>query len=252
MKVSLIQTTIDWEDIDTNLEKLTSILNSIETTDIIVLPEMFTTGFTLNVKKLAEPMHGKTMSWLQGQAKLKNALLIGSIIIIENDKYFNRCLCVFPDGKYEYYDKKHLFSYGHEDDVFSSGNKPLIISYKGFRIKPLICYDLRFPVWSRNIENYDLLIYIASWPSSRISAWNQLLVARAIENQCYVIGVNRLGIDGNKLLYNGNSAIIEYSGSVIHHDDKENVLQYSLDKDALKSFRNQFPFLNDKDQFTIK
>lgn len=249
MNVSLIQFDIVWEDKQQNLTLLSSKIRNCKPSGIIVLPEMFSTGFTNNAKEMAESMDGKTVQWMKEHAEQMDSLLIGSIIIIASGNYYNRCISVFPNGTYQFYDKKHLFSYGGEDMVFTSGNKIEIIDYRGWKIKTLICYDLRFPVWSRNQESYDLLIYIASWPEVRISAWKQLLIARAIENQSYVIGVNRVGIDGNNLIYNGHSNVIDYLGNSSVSEDTETIISTNIDKEKLYVYRQTFPAFRDRDLF---
>jgi len=249
MKISAIQTHVQWENIVANLNHFSKKIDQCKTSDIIILPEMFTTGFSLNVKTLATTMSGPTIQWMKSHAFEKDSLIIGSVIMEENGKYFNRCLSVFPNGEVFYYDKKHLFSYGNENTVFSDGNESTIITYKNWRIKTLVCYDLRFPVWSRNTDDYDLLIYVASWPNTRIKAWQQLLIARAIENQCYVVGVNRTGEDGNKLKYNGCSSIVDHTGEILHTSENDTILEETLDREKCLSYRQAFPFLQDKDNF---
>jgi len=208
ISVSIIQSDIIWEDRLSNLENYQNKINQIESTDLIVLPEMFTTGFSMNPKDISETMSGETIQWMKANASKMNSAICGSIIIEEDDKYFNRFIWVNPDGSIHHYDKKHLFSFAGEDKNYTSGNNKLIIEYKGWKICPLICYDLRFPVWSRNSEGYDLLIYVANWPDKRKLAWKTLLTARAIENQCYVIGVNRVGKD-TKNYYSGEIHILK-------------------------------------------
>jgi omega-amidase len=205
MKIALLNTTLVWENPAKNRANLEQKINSInESINLIVLPEMFTSGFTMNPKNVAETMQGETVSWLKQVAKAKNCAITGSLVITENENYFNRLLFVFPDGKIEFYDKRHLFTLAGEDKVYTSGKEKLIVTYKGFKICPLICYDLRFPVFARNVENYDLLLYVANWPKPRINAWDILLKARAVENMSYVIGVNRIGNDNNNLEYVGH------------------------------------------------
>ena len=251
MKISLIQTDIIWEDVTANLTHFENKLKQCKSSDIIVLPEMFTTGFTLRTAGLAETMDGKTVHWMKSQAEELDALIIGTVIIEEDEKYYNRCLCVFPNNKIAYYDKKHLFVFHDEDKSFTAGTKSLIITYKQWRIRPLICYDLRFPVWARNTDKYDILIYMASWPEKRSHAWKQLLIARAIENQSYVIGVNRLGKDENELSYTGDSSIINYLGEILKRSNKDEVISYDLDYKKQQIFRKQLPFLHDMDNFTL-
>ena len=248
MRITTIQYDIVWEDKVTNLKNLTSKINTIQS-DVIVLPEMFTTGFTMDPKPFAESMTGKTIQWMKEISLLKDLAICGSIIIEEGGKYFNRFIWVNPDGTIYHYDKRHLFL--NEDGNYTPGDKKLIIEYRGWKICPLICYDLRFPVWSRNSEDYDILIYVANWPNKRKLAWRSLLVARAIENQCYVIGVNRVG-EGDGLVYSGGTSLInalgevQYTNSHIEEDWTSTLSKYDLDK-----IRNQLPFLRDRDNFSL-
>ena len=248
MRITTIQYDIVWEDKVTNLKNLTSKINTIQS-DVIVLPEMFTTGFTMNPKPFAESMTGKTIQWMKEIALTKDLAICGSIIIREEDKYFNRFIWVNPDGTIYHYDKRHLFL--NEDQNYTPGDKKLIIEYRGWKICPLICYDLRFPVWSRNSEDYDILIYVANWPDKRKQAWRSLLVARAIENQCYVIGVNRVG-EGDGLVYSGGTSLINALGEVQYTNSHiEEVFTVTLSKYDLDKIRTQLPFLEDKDNFSI-
>jgi predicted amidohydrolase len=249
----LIQTDLFWEDQVGNREQFDKKIGKIKDADLIILPEMFTSGFTMNPKPVAEKMNGESVNWMMKKAAENNALLTGSLIIEENNKYYNRLITAFPDGKISFYDKKHLFSYAKEDQIFTAGNKHLIIEYKGFRIMPLICYDLRFPVWARNIQDYDILIYVANWPVPRIGAWDLLLKARAIENMSYVIGVNRVGKDGNKIQYSGHSAVIDTFGKELltFDDSEEGVKSVKLDPEHVKKVRERFRFLNDRDSFKM-
>ncbi len=253
MKVALIQSALVWEDPKLNRDYFEQKINSIEAgTDLIVLPEMFTTGFTMQPEPVAETMQGETVVWMQTLAKANNCAITGSLAIIEEGNYYNRLLFVFPTGEIQYYNKRHLFTLAGEDKSYIGGTHKVIIAYKGWRICPLICYDLRFPVFSRNIENYDLLIYVANWPKTRINAWDTLLKARAIENMSYTIGVNRLGIDNNNLEYIGHSQIVDYLGnSVIEPQKGEGVFIAELDKEALLETRKKLDFLKDKDHFEL-
>lgn len=254
LKVTTIQADLHWEDIPANLasfeEKLTRIGSA---TDLVILPEMFTTGFSMNVSDLAEEPGGKSMEWMRVQAGLYQAVILGSLIITEKGRFFNRLIAMFPDGKYYFYDKRHLFSLGGEHQSFQGGVERLLFPIKNWWICPLICYDLRFPVWSRNLGPfYDVLIYVANFPTARINAWDTLLPARAIENQAYTIGVNRVGVDGKNIPYCGNSRIIDYTGETLYTvSDKEEIHTISLHKKALKDFRNRFNFLDDQDYFEI-
>jgi len=228
-----------------------------EKTEIVILPEMFTTGFSMRPELLAETIDGETMKWMQRVAAENKIILTGSVIIEENGKFFNRLIWMLPNGEYGVYDKRHLFAYANEHAHYSSGNKKLIASVKGWKINLQICYDLRFPVWARQdfqSENkYDLLINVANWPAKRSVAWQTLLRARAIENQCFVVGVNRTGKDGNRIYYNGNSTIIDPLGEIIYEKNKEeDVFTYTLQKEKITEIRNQFPFWQDADSFIIK
>jgi predicted amidohydrolase len=252
ISVSIIQSDIIWEDKISNLKNYQSKINQIKSTDLIILPEMFTTGFSMNPKNISETMNGETVQWMKDNASKMNSAVCGSIIIEEDDKYFNRFIWVNPDGSIHHYDKKHLFSFAGEDKNYTAGNEKIIIEYKGWKICPLVCYDLRFPVWSRNSEDYDLLIYVANWPTKRKLAWKSLLVARAIENQCYVIGVNRVGKDENNHYYSGESSLVNALGETLYiNSHVEETFSTVITKYELNKVRNQLPFLNDKDNFKI-
>ncbi len=251
LKITIIQPDIIWENPQANLEKYSKWIEDIEVTDIIILPEMFTTGFSMQPEKLKEPMNGISVNWMKKVANEKNAAVVGSLIIEENNQIFNRAFWVFPDGKIEYYDKHHLYTMGKEHLHYSVGNDKLIVDYKGWRFCPLICYDLRFPVWSRNQENYDVLIYMANWPSPRHHVWKNLLVARAIENQSYCFGANRVGTDGSGLKYSGDSAMISPKGFSTFLGEKEKVQTFEISYSELHNFRKSFPLLGDGDEFRI-
>jgi predicted amidohydrolase len=254
LKVSLVQTSTYWEDAKANIASLNYKFGHLENdTDVILLPEMFSTGFSVGKEGIAEKMDGTTVNWMLEKATEKNCLLMGSVLISENNKYFNRLIAAFPDGNLLHYDKRHLFSYAGEDKIFAKGIKRLVFSYKGFKICPLICYDLRFPVWARNDENYDILIYVANWPSPRIKAWDSLLKARSIENLCYTIGLNRVGNDNNKLNYPGHSAVYDPFGECLldFEEHKELIKSVILEKNTLQNIRNKFSFLEDRDDFTV-
>lgn len=255
LNIAILQNNLAWENKTKNLLAFEKQIAKIQKTDIIVLPEMFTTGFSMNTKALAEPMNGESVEWMKKQAKKTKAALCGSLIISENKKYFNRFVWAMPNGDVYTYDKRHLFSPANENKFYTAGKEKIIINYKGWNICPLICYDLRFPVWSRNTANeYDVLIYVANWPSPRNYAWQQLLIARAIENQAYVIGVNRIGKDAKEINHNGSSTVIDYLGKQLLKgvDDKTWHKQINLNKDSLDEFRNKLPFFSDADNFTIK
>ena len=244
-----------WENPSQNrlnfLNKIDSITQPV---DIIVLSEMFTSGFTMNPKGVAETMQGETVSWMKSIASKKQAAITGSLIIKENDNYYNRLLFVHPNGEINSYDKRHTFTLAGEDKVYTAGTKKLIVAFKGWSICPLICYDLRFPVWARNTENYEVLIYVANWPKPRVNAWDALLKARAIENMSYCIGVNRVGLDANNHEYSGHSAAYDVLGNRLDTTpfDKEAISIVTLDKTELENYRNKLNFLNDKDEFTLK
>ena len=255
LKVAVIQTDLVWENPVQNRSNLSKKFMSIgEAVDLIILPEMFTTGFTMNASAVAETMNGDTVNWMKFVGAKSDAVIIGSIIVIEDSKYYNRLLVVRPSGDIEHYDKRHTFTLAGEDKVFASGTEKIIVNYKGWKICPLICYDLRFPVWARNTEDYDVLIYVANWPKPRINAWDTLLKARAIENMSYCIGVNRVGLDDNKNSYSGHSAVYNGFGEQIS-DLKENEEQIeivTLSKSNLISMREKLKFLDDKDSFIVK
>lgn len=254
MKIALIQTHLIWENALENRSHLAQkITGFMEDVDLIILPEMFSTGFTMNPKSVAETMKGETVTWLQHLAKAKNAAITGSLVIEENGNYYNRLVFVFPDGKMEHYDKRHLFSLAGENKEFTAVKSKLIVEYKGWKICPLICYDLRFPVFSRNENNYDLLIYVANWPNVRANAWNSLLQARAIENMSYTIGVNRIGMDENKNSYSGDSQIVDSMGNfALEPQQSDEVFIVELDKKTQDQNRKKFGFLNDADEFELK
>ncbi|WP_333694071.1 amidohydrolase [Flavobacterium sp.] len=251
MRVTLIQAPLAWEDPSQNRAYFESQLNQVTDSDLIVLPEMFTSGFTMNPACVAESMTGITINWLKKTAQKKGIAITGSLVISENHQFYNRMVFVFPNGNLEYYDKKHLFSLAGEDKVYQPGNVKKIISFKGWKICLQVCYDLRFPVFVRNLENYDCIIYVANWPSTRINAWDALLKARAIENLCCVIGVNRVGNDSNGLQYTGHSQVIDELGNCILEPQKEEghfTVTMSLQK--IHETREKLNFLKDKDSFT--
>ncbi|MNX45630.1 2-oxoglutaramate amidase [compost metagenome] len=254
MKVALIQSSIVWENPKLNRKYYEETINGIVgSVDLIVLPEMFTTGFTMNPQQVAETMQGETVVWLQTLAKAKKSAITGSLIIEENGQFFNRLVFVFPSGEMQYYDKKHLFTLAGEDRIYSRGREKNIIDYLGWKICPLVCYDLRFPVFSRNTEDYDLLLYVASWPKPRINAWDILIRARAVENMCYTIGVNRNGLDNNNFEYIGHSQVVDFLGNyVLEPQETEGVFMVELSKEKMIETRNKLGFLNDRDSFELK
>ncbi len=254
LKISLVQTDNTWENIGVNLLSLTEKFKDIdEDVDLIVLPELFSTGFTMEAKEAAENMKGKAVQWMKTMAKEKDSLVIGSLLISVSGSYFNRLIVAFPEGKLLYYDKRHLFSFAGEDAVFTAGSKRLVFEFKGFRICPLICYDLRFPVWARNTEEIDLLIFVANWPNARMLAWDTLLKSRAIENLCYVAGVNRVGVDNNRLVYVGHTSVYDAMGETLLESEpsKEAIYSTILNSSHIAAVRDKFSFLNDRDDFEI-
>lgn len=255
LNVTLIQTHIHWEDSIANLAHFEEKIWQIEkATDIILLPEMYSTGFSMNTKKLAEPMNLHSFKWMQKMAAQKKCVIAGSLIIKEKGHNYNRLIWMNPDGTYSQYDKRHLFTFAEEQKHFTGGEERLMVECKGWKILPLICYDLRFPVWSRNLKSnpYDLVFYIANWPEVRISAWNSLLSARAVENASYCIGLNRIGEDGKGLNYNGQSAVFDYLGkSLLEAKNTDGIFQVTLPAEKLQSYRKKFPVLEDQDEFKI-
>jgi len=251
LNLCLVQTDLIWMDAEANLNYLEKQLQNLET-DLIVLPEMFNTGFSMQPEFTSEKMNGKSITWLKQMAKKLCTAICGSLAIEENKKYFNRFVFVYPDETLQYYNKKHLFSLCKENHFFEAGKQQVSINYKGFKINPFVCYDLRFPVWNRNSNNYDLALYVANWPAKRAHAWNSLLMARAIENMCYVVAVNRVGIDGNKLRYQGDSKVLSPLGDVIIDcKDQLTIHQLTLDKKKVTEARSRFKFLDDNDHFKI-
>ncbi|HEY8689695.1 MAG TPA: amidohydrolase [Chitinophagaceae bacterium] len=265
LTITIIQPNLHWENKKANLDMLAKKIESIkEKTEVVILPEMFSTGFSMQPKLLAEKMDGKTIEWMKKISSSKKIILTGSVIIEEDGKYFNRLIWMLPNGEYGVYDKRHLFAYADEHNHYSAGNKRLIAQVKGWKINLQVCYDLRFPVWSRQSPplqkerglggeaEYDLLVNVANWPERRIAAWKTLLQARAIENQCYVVGVNRVGDDGNNIHYNGGSTITDPLGEILYHKaNDEDVFTYTLQKEKLDEVREKFPFWRDADSFDI-
>lgn len=257
LSISLIQAHLYWHDIEANLASLEEKIWQIEeSTDVIVLPEMFSTGFTNAARELAEPMNSKTFRWMKQQAMQTKAAITGSFIVRDGNKLYNRLLWVMPSGEYMAYDKRHLFRMSEEHEIYTAGQKRLIVEWKGWKICPLICYDLRFPVWSRNIEGkdlaYDLLLYVANWPAVRSQVWKVLLQARALENLTYCIGLNRVGEDGMGISYNGQSVVFDHRGDKIADlGDEEVIKTVSLSKATLDGFRKKFPAHLDADPFQL-
>ncbi len=254
LNIAFIQPSLKWEDAVANRALFSEEIQKIsDEVELIILPEMFTTGFSMNAENLAEETEAETLAWMRKHAKEKDCAITGSVIITENANYYNRLFFVFPDGSYKLYDKRHTFTLAKEDETYTAGTKRLIVNYQGWKICPLVCYDLRFPVWARNTEDYDLLIYVANWPEKRVFAWDSLLRARAIENMSYCIGVNRTGEDGDGYVYNGHSAVYDALGKELTELDRsdEFVTQLSIDKGSLKEVREKLKFLQDRDKFNL-
>lgn len=262
LTITTIQTHLHWEDKASNLKMFEEKINGIkEKTELVILPEMFSTGFAINPEKLAEKMDGPTVMWMKKIASEKNIIVTGSIIIEEGEKYFNRLVWMLPNGQYGIYDKRHRFAFAGENEKYTAGDNRLIASVKGWKINLQVCYDLRFPVWSRqspHSENeegleFDAIIYVANWPERRNHAWKSLLIARAIENQSYVIGLNRIGEDGDGLYHSGDSMIVGPLGEILYHQEhKEEIFTYTLQKEKLDEARSKFPFWKDADDFLIQ
>lgn len=254
MKVSLIQTSLAWENPEANRNNFSALIAGLsEPTDLIVLPEMFTSGFTMNPKAVAETMDGDTVAWMKQIAAEKDCAITGSFVVKEDGHHYNRMLFVLPNGEVQKYDKRHLFSLAGEEKEYKAGTEKLIVEYKGWKLCLLVCYDLRFPVFSRNTEGYDVMIYVASWPESRIFAWDSLLRARAIENMSYVIGVNRTGEDDDHYYHPGHSQVLDCLGAdVLQAESKEGVFTVELDRDMLHQTREKFGFLEDRDSFNLQ
>lgn len=253
-----IQTSLFWEDKQANLQLLADKISSSPESDIIVLPEMFSTGFSMQPEKLAESISGHTVQWLQAQAMQKKCIITGSMIIEENGNYYNRMIWMEPSGQFSYYDKRHLFAYAGEDAHYTKGQERKIVNYCGWNINLQVCYDLRFPVWARqtaqqiNEPEYDVIIYVANWPERRSNAWKILLQARAIENEAYVIGINRTGKDGKNIYHSGDSMCIDPTGLILdHYADEEIIFTTTLTKQTLLDIRTKFPFYKDADRFTF-
>ena len=253
MQVALIQVDLKWESVYENRKHIENLIESINTSiDLIILPEMFTTGFTMNAKKVAEKMDGETVAWMQAIASKKSCIITGSIVVFENANYFNRLIWATPDGHVSHYDKRHSFSLLGEGEVYTSGKKPFNQKINNWNVNAQICYDLRFPAWCRNNDNADIQFFVANWPAKRSHHWKHLLKCRAIENQCYVVGVNRIGHDHNGVYHSGDSSVYDFKGDeLLSIADIEQVNVIKLDKSALEAYRNRYPFLNDKDAFNF-
>ena len=253
LNVTLIQTALHWQDPAANHANFGRIIADINgPTDLIVLPEMFSTGFTMQAETQAETMDGPSIAWMKSTARQHATVICGSLIIEEDGHFFNRLIWMTPDGLTGYYDKRHLFRMANEQDHYSAGTSRQLFNIKGWRVCPLVCYDLRFPVWSRGANAFDLMIFVANWPATRKSAWNVLLPARAVENQCYSLGLNRIGTDGNEVSYSGDSAVIDYLGNaLVNCGDQSGAMTVRLDGNALERYRQKFPAFLDADEFSI-
>lgn len=250
IRITVLQEDLVWEDPEANREKFGQLISVLAgKTDLVIMPEMFPTGFTLQAAHLAETMEGATVSWLKDMARTADCAVTGSVIIREKSNFYNRLLWAAPSGEILSYDKKHLFRYAKEDEVYTAGQAHLVVDLKGWKVRPFVCYDLRFPVWSANRgREYDLAVYVANWPETRAYHWRSLLTARAIENQAYVAGVNRVGVDGNNIAYNGESVIVDPEGNVLHQcGGKGETVTVRLDRQALEDYRNRFPAWKDMD-----
>ena len=255
LNIVAIQANLTWGNPEKNRLYFEQVINKLTlNTNLVVLPEMFSTGFTMKPSSVSETMNGATVSWMINMAKTHNIGIIGSMVIQENNQYFNRAIFVHPSGSLEIYDKRHLFSLAGEDRQYTPGTNRIVIQFKGWRICPFICYDLRFPVWSRNTDNYDVLLFMANWPIPRIDAWDTLLKARAIENMSYCIGVNRIGEDENGYQYNGHTSAYNFLGEKVAStaEGKEDVLHCEISKTKLDEFRQKLNFLKDQDSFKIQ
>ena len=258
--VTLVQTDLIWENKEANLKQIEQKISQIKgKTHLVILPEMFSTGFSMSPEKWAEPMDGMTYQWMQKIAQKYHIILTGSVIMEENGRYFNRMIWMQPNGQSYHYDKRHLFGYAGEDRHYTAGEKRVIVSVNGWRILLQICYDLRFPIWARQHPNsdnpyeYDAILYVANWPEKRNVAWKMLLQARAIENISFVIGVNRVGVDGNGFLHSGDSRIVDPLGNILYDkSNMEDVFTYTLQYDELQKVRDRFPFAKDADHFEIE
>lgn len=263
LTITTIQTNLKWEDKTANLQHFEGRIESLqESTELVILPEMFSTGFSMQPERLAETMEGPTLRWMADIASRKRIILTGSVIIEENKNYYNRLVWMLPNGQFGYYDKRHRFAYAGENEHYTAGTKRLVASVKGWRVLLLVCYDLRFPVWSRQRPQeaaeapeleYDLMLYVANWPERRSHAWKTLLQARAIENQCYVAGVNRIGNDGHDIYHSGDSMIIDPLGETMYHAGaRDETFTLTLQKEDLTKVRGRFPFWRDADHFSIE
>lgn len=252
LRITLIQSNLHWENISANLEMFTRKIEGVGETDLIVLPETFSTGFSMN-PKFAEAMNGSAVQWMKKTAAQKNCVVCGSLMISHEGKYYNRFIWMKPDGSFHTYDKRHLFCISDEPKFFTAGTERLIVELNGWKICPLVCYDLRFPVWARNLHaEYDVLLYVANWPERRRAAWVTLLPARAVENQAYVVGVNRVGVDEKGVTHTGDSMVVDaLSNRLYWKENEEDIVTVELSYDELQKLREQLPFLNDADEFAL-
>lgn len=255
LRITLMQWKLIWEEPEANMMRFSEQFEFLKgTTDVVILPEMFTTGFSMAPEKVAEQWPGKTLDWMKKESARFGFALCGSIMIQDGGNFYNRFIWVDPDGKVEFYDKRHLFQMGGEHEIYTPGNSLVVVNYKQWRIAPFVCYDLRFPVWSRNRNNYDLAIYVANWPAARYQVWEKLLMARAIENQCYVAGVNCVGKDGREITYSGHSMMINPRGeqALALTPGIEEAKTTDISLDRLNKFREKFPVMTDADDFELK
>ncbi|WP_282041529.1 amidohydrolase [Winogradskyella flava] len=254
LTVAIVQTDLVWENPEANRNNIENQVNTLERVDLIILPEMFTSGFTMNAASVSETMDGISINWLKTLSKKKDTAIVGSLVIQENDRYYNRLVFVEPSGKITHYDKRHTFTLAGEHKVYTAGTEKMILDYKGWKICPMICYDLRFPVWARNTEDYDLLLYVANWPKVRVNAWDTLLKARAIENMSYCIGVNRVGLDGNAYEYSGHSGAYDVLGHRLDTipENEETIEIVTLENSHIKKYRERLGFLKDRDIFNLE
>jgi predicted amidohydrolase len=252
LKISLLQTELAWEDPAANCRHLAAQMTGFDATDLVVLPEMFSTGFSMASVRLAETMTGPSVMWMQQQAASLDAVVCGSLIINADGHYYNRCIWMPADGNVQYYDKKHLFRMSNEHQHYSPGRHRCVVQWQGFRVCLQVCYDLRFPVWSRNQNDYDLLLFVANWPAARRQHWRSLLQARAIENQSYVVGVNRLGTDGYGVTYAGDSLMFDFNGEPLADlTDQPSCPTLAIDMEPLRRYREAFPAWRDADRFDL-
>jgi predicted amidohydrolase len=253
LQIALIQAPLAWEATEVNLAYFSQQLSQMQPVDLVVLPEMFATGFTMKPQSQAEPLGGRAQVWMAEQAQKHQTAICGSLAVTDGGHFFNRMFFVAPDGTSQHYDKRHLFTLAGEHEHYTAGKSRVVVAYKGFRILLQVCYDLRFPVFARNRGDFDVMVYVANWPERRNQAWQTLLPARAIENQCFVIGVNRMGLDGNDIAHAGNSAVYDFEGNLLAGvaPHQAQTIYAALDLNALRTFREKLPFLNDADAFSL-